>query len=307
MAKDLYAVLGVGKTAETEEIKKAYRKLATQLHPDKNPGKPDIEARFKEVNAAYQVLSDQKRRAIYDEFGEEGLREGFDVEQARAYKQYREQAGRGGGIPSDFFGNGGGGGVDFGDLFGDLFRGRRGGPGRGPRRGGDIESSVTIDFASAVRGSTVQLQRGGEAVTVRIPPGAEDGTRVRIAGQGAPGSGGAPNGDLLLVIHVTPHAHFWREGEDLHLELPVTPGEAYEGAKVRVPTIDGSVTAKLPPRSQSGNTIRLKGKGVVMKGKPPGDLYAHLAVQLPTSDEAKELIAALERHMHGDVREGISL
>jgi curved DNA-binding protein len=317
MATDLYGVLGVGKTADTEEIKKAYRKLASKLHPDKNPGKPEIEARFKDVNRAYGVLSDPKKRALYDEFGDDGLREGFDAEQARAYKRYREQVGGrgggGGGIPSDFFGNGGVNVGDFGDLFSDLFgRARAGGGGaaRAPRRGGDLESSITIDFASAVRGATLHLAaRGGaaEPITVRIPPGAEEGSRVRVAGHGAPGSVGGPAGDLLLEIHVTPHPHFWREENDLHVRLPVTPLEAFEGAKVRVPTVDGSVTAKLPPRSQSGTKIRLKGKGVAKKNAAPGDLYVHLQVMIPTSDEAEKAIRELEKHITTDPREGITL
>jgi curved DNA-binding protein len=311
MAKDLYGVLGVGKTADAEEIKKAYRKLAAKLHPDKNPGNTEIESRFKEVNQAYGVLSDPAKRALFDEFGEEGLREGFDVDNARAYKRHREQyAGRGGagGIPPDFFGGGGGADVDMGDMFSDLFGGRRGGQ-RAPRRGADLESNVTLDFGSAVRGATLELQprgAGGEPVKVRVPAGAEEGSRVRIAGQGAPGPGGGPPGDLLLNIHVTPHAHFWREGDDLHLNLPITPLEAYEGAKVRVPTMDGSVVAKLPPRAQSGQKIRLKGKGVARKGKPAGDQYVHLQTQLPTSDEAEAAVRELEKHMQGDVREGIA-
>ena len=313
MAKDLYDVLGVSKTADVEEIKKTYRKLAGKLHPDKNPGKPEVEARFKEVNHAYQVLSDAKKRALYDEFGEEGLREGFDPEQTRAYKRYRDQmGGMGGGrvrSVEDIFG-GGGGGADFGDMFSDLFGRVRGQNVRGPRRGADLESTVTVDFASAVRGATLQLQpRGGagEAVTVRIPPGAEEGSRVRIAGHGAPGVNGGPPGDLLLVIHVTPHPHFRREGDDLHLDLPVTAREAFHGEKVRVPTIEGAVTAKLPPRSQSGQTIRLKGKGVARKGRTPGDLYVHLLIQIPTDDSARDAIDELEKHMHGDVRAGIQL
>lgn len=303
----------MSKTADAEEIKKAYRKLAAQLHPDKNPGKPEIEAQFKEVNNAYTVLSDAKKRALYDEFGEEGLREGFDADQARMYQRYRQQGGRGG-IPPEYF-NGGMGGdgnfVDFGDVFSDLFGGggrRSAGP-RGARRGADLESSVTLDFASAVRGTMLELAPRGssaEPLKVRVPAGAEEGSRVRIPGQGAPGSAGGPAGDLMLTIHVTPHAHFWREGDDLHVELPITPLEAFEGAKVKVPTIDGSVTAKLPARAQSGQQIRLKGKGVARKGKPAGDQYVHLQVHLPTDDAAEAAVRELEKYIHGDVREGIS-
>jgi curved DNA-binding protein len=317
MAKDFYDVLGVSKTASVDEIKRAYRKLAAQLHPDRNPGKADVEARFKEVNRANQVLSDPKQRGLYDEFGEEGLREGFDPEQARAFKRYRAQAGGrggGGGIPADFFGGGAGGEfVDLNDLMGNVF-GRRGSPfggaRPGPRRGADLESSITIDFASAVRGATLRMQPRGpedEPITVRIPPGAEDGGRVRIAGQGAPGAMGGPPGDLILTIHVTPHPRFRREGDDLHLDLPVTPGEAFRGEKVKVPTAEGAVLVKLPARSQSGQSVRVKGKGVSRKGKAPGDLYVRLLVQLPTEDGAEAAIEQLDKMIQGDVREGLAL
>jgi curved DNA-binding protein len=198
-----------------------------------------------------------------------------------------------------------------GDLFGDLFsRGsrRRG----GPARGSDLESQVTIDFASAVRGTTIELHpRGpmGMPVTVRIPAGADEGSRVRIAGQGGPSPNGGPPGDLLLEIHVEPHAHFRREGDDLHLTLPITVAEAYQGAKVKVPTIDGAVSLKVPPHSQSGSVVRLRGKGVAKKGREPGDLYVHFAVQVPTKDDPKlaALVEQIAAFQEGDPREGIVL
>ena len=293
MAKDLYATLGVAKDADLDTIKKAFRKLAMKYHPDKSPGKAN-EARFKEVNQAHEVLSDKQKRALYDEFGEESLSQNFDPERARVIRQYgsrRPGRGAGGaGSPGpgfdvqEIFGSSG----DFGDLLGDLF-GRRGGGGvRGvPRqgRGQDIETSVTIDFASAVKGTTLQLQRGDETVTVRIPAGANEGSRVRIAQQGGPGVGGGPPGDLLLTIHVTPHPLFKREGDDLYLDVPVTIGEAYRGEKIKVPTPDGEVTLKVPPRTQSGQVTRLRGKGVARKGKGAGDLYVKFIVHVPTSDE----------------------
>ena len=292
MAKDFYGVLGVSKGADLEEIKKAYRRLATQLHPDRNPGDAKAEARFKEVNQAYQALSDEKRRALYDEFGEDGLREGFDAEQARAYKRYRDQFGGRGGGPSDFFGGGG----DFGSVFSDLFGGRV--PRGGPRRGGDVESTLTLDFASAIRGTSVRVKpRGGEGdeVIVRVPPGAEDGKRLRVPGQGAPGAQGGPPGDLVLHLKVTPHEHFWREGDDLHVRLPVTPLEAFEGARIRVPTVDGSVVMKLPAGAQSGQKIRLKGKGVAPKNQAPGDLYIHLQIHIPHTPAAEGALRELEK------------
>lgn len=291
MAKDLYAVLGVARDADEDTIKKAFRKLAMKYHPDKNPGKAN-EQRFKEVNQAHEVLSDAKKRALYDEFGEESLSQNFDAERARVIRQYGGmprggRAGRGGVDVQEIFGNAGAGGADIGDLFGDLFGGRGRGPraARGPMRGQDMESSVTIDFVSAVKGTQLQLQRGEENVTVRIPPGANEGSRMRIPGQGGPGMGGGPAGDLLLTIHVTPHPHFRREGDDLHLDVPITIGEAYRGEKIRVPTPDGEVTLKVPPRTQSGQVTRLRGKGVARKGKEAGDLYVKFVVHVPTIDD----------------------
>ncbi|MGH7272557.1 MAG: DnaJ C-terminal domain-containing protein [Polyangiaceae bacterium] len=314
MAEDFYAVLGVAKSAEADSIKKAYRKLAGQLHPDKNPGNTTAEARFKRVNQAYDALGDAKKRKLYDEFGEEGLREGFEPDRVRAYKswasrQQHGQPGPGGGFdPQDPFGGGGGG---FADLFGDLLGGRGRRP-RGPSKGPDLESEMTIDFASAVQGTTLELRPQGHAstpVTVRIPAGASEGSRVRIGGQGGPSSNGGPRGDLVLLVHVQPHPHFRREGDDLHLDLPVTIAEAYYGAKVRVPTVDGAVSLKVPPRAQSGQVVRLRGKGVAKKGRSPGDLYVHFLVQIPEDPEgvASPLIDQIAAIQTGDPRRDIAL
>jgi curved DNA-binding protein len=319
MADDLYGVLGVSKSAEADAIKKAYRKLAKDLHPDKHPGNKKAEERFKSVNHAYQVLSDAKKRQLYDEFGEEGLREGFDADKVRAYKQWASQERAGGGFRGggggggvrleDLFGNAqAGGGEGIGDMFGDLFgRSRR--P-RGPVRGPDLNSSVTVDFASAVHGTTIELRIQGEGspVTVRIPPGASEGSRVRIAGQGAPSPNGGPNGDLLLDIHVEPHRYFRREGDDLHLDLPITVAEAVRGAKVKVPTIDGSVTLKVPPGTQSGQVMRVRGKGVTRKGVT-GDLYVHFLVHVPTaaSPQLNELVDKIAAFQSEDPRSDIKL
>jgi curved DNA-binding protein len=319
MADDLYQVLGVAKTAQADAIKKAYRKLAGQLHPDKNPGNKKAEDRFKKVNHAYDVLGDAKKRKLYDEFGEEGLREGFDPAQTRAYREWASRQGRDGAVRTpggqsvdleDLFGGNAGGAGGFGDLFGDLMgRARRT---RGPTKGPDLESEITIDFAAALRGATLTLHPQGQsadAVTVRIPAGANDGSRVRIAGQGAPSPNGGPRGDLVLAVHVTPHKHFRREGDDLHLDLPVTVAEAYRGAKVRVPTVEGAVTLKVPERAQSGQVVRLRGKGVVRKGRPPGDLYVHFLIQIPSegSEEVGRLVERLAEFQPGDPRGDIQL
>jgi len=294
MAQDFYKELGVGRTASADEIKKVFRKLASELHPDKRPGDKKSEARFKAVNRAYQTLSDPEKRRIYDEFGEDGLREGFDVSAARAYKEAQRSGGFRGG-PGGFGDAFGGGGQNIGDLFGDLF----GGGGRGRRRGGavkgsDVAAEVTVDLASAIRGAELmlRLQDGGEQVTVRVPPGAGDGDRVRIAGHGAPGMLGGPPGDLIITIRVTPHPHFERVGLDLHLDLPITPGEAYRGAKVRVPTHDGFVTLTVPKHAQSGQVARLKGKGVKRAGKQ-GDFFVRFQIKLP-EDESSEIEDAID-------------
>jgi curved DNA-binding protein len=326
MADDLYSVLGVAKTAEADVIKKAYRKLAGKLHPDKNPGNKKAEDTFKKVNHAYDVLGDAKKRKLYDEFGEDGLREGFDPERVRNYRDWSSrqgpggQGGRGaqGGFPGgqtvdleDLFGQAGSGQAGgFGDLFGDIMsRSRRQ---RGPVKGSDLESEVTIDFASAMRGATLELHpqgTGGSPVTVRTPAGADEGSRVRIPGQGAPSPNGGAKGDLMLTIHVTPHKYFRREGDDLHLDLPLTVSEAYHGARIKVPTLDGSVTLKVPERTQSGGRLRLRGKGVSKKGRPAGDLYVHFLVQIPkdASPEVGKLVDELAKFQPDDPRVDIQL
>lgn len=316
MATDLYKDLGVAKSASPEEIKKVYKKLAGQLHPDRNPGDQKTEARFKAVNRAYQVLHDPEKRRLYDEFGEESLREGFNSAAARAYRNAAQAAGarraRGGGINLEDLagGPGGAGPGGFGDLLGELF----GGGGRGPRRGGapakgsDVASEVAIDFVSAIRGAELRLrlQDGGDEVTVRIPAGAGEGDKVRVPGHGAPSPSGGPAGDLVITVRVNPHPFFERDGLDLHLNLPITVGEAHRGGKVRVPTPDGPVTLSVPKHAQSGQEARLKAKGVKRAGKQ-GDLYVRFLVKLPAqdTDEVEQAIATLENAMTGDVRGGI--
>lgn len=315
MATDLYKDLGVSKSASADEIKKVYKKLAGQLHPDRNPGDQKVEARFKAVNRAYQVLKDPEKRRLYDEFGEESLREGFNAAAARAYRNAAQAAGarraRGGGINFEDLQGGGAGPGGFGDLLGELF----GSGGRGARRGGgaptkgaDVSSEVAIDFVSAIRGAELRLQLGDglEPVTVRVPPGAGDGDKVRVAGHGESGTLGGPAGDLVITVRVNPHPFFERDGLDLHLNLPITVAEAYRGAKVRVPTPDGPVTLSVPVHAQSGQEARLKGKGVKRAGKQ-GDLYVRFLVKLPvqTSEAIEQAVTTLESAMTGDVRGGI--
>jgi curved DNA-binding protein len=309
---DFYKELGVSRTASADEIKKAYRKLAGQLHPDKNPGDKKAEARFKTVNRAHQVLSDPEKRRLYDEFGEDALREGFDAQAARAYRSAtrggRFRTGAGGPRIEDLFGNAQASG-GFGDMLSDLFNGGGvRGARRGPAKGPDLQSEVTVDFASAIRGAELRLrvQDGGDEVKVRIPPGAGDGDRVRVPGHGAPGAMGGEPGDLVLTIRVAPHPHFERDGLDLYLDLPITPGEAYAGGKVRVPTVDGSVNLTIPKHAQSGQVARLKAKGVKRQNQQ-GDLYVRFQIRLPAAESSAiaKALETLDAAMPEDLREGI--
>jgi len=307
--KDLYEVLGVSKTATEDEIRAAYRKLARKHHPDVNPGNKSAEARFKEISAAYEVLVDAEKRKLYDEFGHEGLRGGFDPEQARAYKTWQSRRGATGSpFQEEVFDLG-----DLGDL-GDLF-GRAGGFRRRAARGEDVVALVELDLLQAIQGTEITVRipneaRGGEGepFTVRIPKGAEDGSRLVVKGRGAPGSNKAPPGDLIIETRVREHPYFRRAGLDLHLDLPVTLDEAYNGSEVEVPTPDGPVKLRVPPRSQQGQELRLRGKGVT-RGDRRGDLYVKLDVRLPENDD--EELAKAAKHARNayvkPVREGIRL
>ncbi len=274
MAETLYEVLGVPRDAKADAIRSAYRKLARKHHPDVNPGDQKAEERFKKIATAYEVLSDEKRRAAYDEFGEESLQGGIDADKAREYAKWqrgREQqrATHFGGGPTEF---------DFGELFG----GRR----RGPRRGQDLYATVEMELRDAISGTEVSLEIPEQGtVRVRIPPGADTGSTIRIPGKGAPGAGGGPPGDLVIETEVRPHPHLRRDGLDLHLALPVTLDEAYNGASIDVPTFDGTVVLKIPPRSQSRAKLRLRGKGIARKDAR-GDLIVELDVRMPDQADA---------------------
>lgn len=310
MATDLYKDLGVARGATQDEIKRAYRKLAAQFHPDRNPNNKSAEERFKAVNRAHQVLGDAQKRALYDEFGEVALREGFDAEAARAYTRARSpfgpRGGAGGFSFEDILGNG-----NIGDIFGEMFRGGAGRATRRSTKGMDLTSEVSIDLLSAIKGTQVLVSvHGTDGIQVRIPPGAGDGDKVRVAGHGMPGQMGGPHGDLLITVRVQPHPYFEREGLDLKLDLPLTPGEAFDGAKVSVPTPDGEVQLKVPKNTQSGQITRLRGKGVQRKDKV-GDLYVRFLVKLPSvpSKAVAKAIAELDEALMREppVRAGIKL
>ncbi len=299
--KDLYSVLEVPRGADADAIKKAYRALAMKFHPDRNPGNKAAEERFKAINQANDVLSDPKKRALYDEFGEMGLRDGFNADQYRQYQRYTGGA-RG---AEDVFG---GGNVDVSDLFEQLFSGgagagarRRGA--RAPVRGADLEGEITIDLPDAVRGVELPITVNGNSLKVRVPPGVHDGARLRIPGKGQAPPGGHP-GDLMLTVHVRPHASYWIEEENLHVRVPVTLPEAWRGAKVKVPTPSGELTVRVPPKTSSGAKLRLRGKGITHgRSAEASDLIVHIEIALPQDlPEVEEIIQHLERVDESDPR-----
>jgi curved DNA-binding protein len=325
--RDLYAELGVKKGASKDEIKKAYRKLARELHPDRNPNNPKAEDRFKRVAYANDVLSDDRKRSLYDEFGEVGLREGFDADSARAMRGVRGGGRPGGGVGfEEIFGAPAGGrrrsgfGGTLEDLFGgnidELFGGRGGFGGRttgGAPQGKlpDQESEIGISFADAMSGVEKELtiQEGGDVrrIRVRIPAGVSDGGKVRLRGQGAQRAG-LEAGDLVLTVRVAEDDVYRREGDDLHLELPLTLSEAWKGATIKVPTPVGEVALKVPARSQGGAKLRLRGKGVPKRDGSHGDFFVHLQLRLPDGhDHAKilEAIESLDAQYSSDVRAGL--
>jgi DnaJ-class molecular chaperone len=279
MAESLYDILGVAKDATENAIRKAYRKLARLHHPDVNPGSKSAEDAFKKVSSAYEVLSDPKRRAAYDEFGDESLQGGFDAVKAREYarwQQARQQR------TQDF--DEGPAAFDFAEFFGRA---------RGPARGGELHAALQMDLQQAISGTEIALDVPVHGtVRVRIPPGADTGSVIRIPGKGAPGARGGSPGDLVIEIEVKAHPRLRREGLDLHMDLPVTLDEAYNGASIEVPTFEGALLLKVPPRSQNSAKLRLRGKGIGRKDSR-GDLIIVLDVRVP--DKQDDALAAALR------------
>jgi curved DNA-binding protein len=319
--RDLYDILGVARTATPDDIKKAYRQLAKKYHPDVNPGDKAAEEKFKEVTAAADVLNDPKRRALYDEFGADSLRSGFDAAKADAYRQWKRQgAPQGRGMPD--FGNfrevnvGDFGTFDFGSLFEDLFGRQDGaGAGRGQRRGAaapqgsDVEAELEVVLRDAVLGAEREIRLDGRTLRVKIPKGVVDGSTIRLAGQGAPSPRGGPAGDLYLKVKLAQHPWVKREGKDLYLELPVTVPEALLGGEVTLPTFEGPVRLSIPVHTQSGKKLRLRGKGMPdLRGGERGDLYAVVSIVLPERTAGLEKVAkTMAEHYKGDPRAAISL
>jgi len=282
-----YAALGVAREADDDAIRKAYRQLARELHPDRNPDNPAAEERFKTVSEAYSVLSDSEKRRAYDDFGEVSFQAGFDATEAR-----RARDAFGGGFSTHAQSGGAGfgpGGLD--DLFSNLFGGAGPDPRSIRRRGANVEAFLTLDFLEAARGGEKRLQisrptaTGGhqsESVTVRIPPGVADGGRIRLRGKGGEGPGGGPAGDLIATIRTQPHPLFRRDNRDISLEVPLTIAEAALGTQVEVPTLDGRATVTIPPGTDSGSKLRLRGKGVPdPSGGAAGDFFVVVKICVP--------------------------
>ncbi|NMM22110.1 MAG: DnaJ domain-containing protein [Phycicoccus sp.] len=309
--KDFYAILGVPADADEAAVKKAYRKLARKLHPDQKPGDKAAEKRFKEIGEAYAVLSSPEERKQYDAIrsmshggarftsgGPGGSGAGFeDVFSNLFGGGGGGGGGRGGNVR---FNTGGGGGQPniedlLGGMFGQQGGGRFGSP-AGPRRGADVEAQTTLSFRDAVEGATVTLSSAnGSRVTARIPVGVKDGQKIRLRGKGNPGDQGAPAGDLMLTVHVQPHAVFGRDGENLSVDLPVTFAEAALGATVSVPTLSGEpVKVRIAPGTPNGRVLRVKGRGIAAKSHT-GDLLAKVSVAVPhrLSDKAREAVEVL--------------
>ncbi|MFQ5955475.1 MAG: DnaJ C-terminal domain-containing protein [Kiloniellales bacterium] len=305
--KDPYTVLGVPRNASQGEIKKAYRKLAKELHPDLHRGDKSVAERFKKVSAAYELLSDKEQRARYDR----GEIDASGAERAGAnFRRSYASAGPG----ADIFADLGFGGFNPEDLFTNLFGGLRGrAHGRGPARarGADRQYTLKVNFLDAATGCRKRLTLPrGKILDVTIPAGIDDGQTIRLKNQGAQGQGGGPQGDALIEVQVEPHPFFTRNGRDIHVEAPVTLPEAVLGGEITVPTIDGAVSLKVPRGSNSGTTLRLKGKGILdrQSGKR-GDQYVELKVMLPDrpDPELERRIAEWAKDHDYDVRKKLRM
>ncbi len=329
MAKrDYYEVLGVPKGASEAEVKKAYRRLARKLHPDVNPGDKAAQKRFQEVQEAYEVLKDDDKRRAYDRFGHAGPGAGFDPRSSGAGGFPGAAGPAGGPFEGIHFETG-----DFGDLFGNLFGGGR--RASGPQPGEDIRGEIEVPFRDAVLGGTASLAlrrekpcptcggtgrtgktacstcRGegvvaeSERVRIKIPEGTEDGGTIRVPGKGGQGARGGPVGDLYVGVRVTSHPYFERQGNDIHGVVPITVKEAYAGAEIEVPTIHGTVTAKIPPGTQGRQRFRLRGKGVKdPRSGGAGDHIYSVRIMIPKTQSPAGMDAAtlLDSLYEGDVR-----
>jgi curved DNA-binding protein len=329
--RDFYTILGVPRTATEAEIRKAYKNLARKYHPDRNQGDKKAEEKFKDISHASDVLLNKKKRQLYDEFGEIGLKEGFNPDTYRQYRSAASGAASGsagfrdlsdleellGGLRGAAGGRGAGGFGGFQDFMGgeavqELFRrGRAQSPSsssRPPPQRSELVSEITLEFVEALRGGEreILLSIPGETdprmLKVRFPAGIKDGGQIRLRGQGING------GDVVLKVHVTEHAYFKVEGDDLLLQLPVTIGEAYRGGKIPVPTPAGEVSLTLPKGAKSGAKLRLRGKGIP-RGDTAGDLIVTILIRLPEAqnEELDRVTAEIDKFYKENPRAGIKL
>lgn len=328
--QDYYQVLGVGRNASEADIKKAYRHLARKLHPDVNPGDKQAEERFKNIQSAYQVLKDPEKRKLYDRFG--FYREGMKDQAGQAFSGGGFRPGQQGdfeGFDFSQFGSAQGSQGrqgNFRDIFSDLFsslrgeRGSQGGFGTRKSKGADLESRIRIPFMEAANGVQRQIsvsrQVNGQGTAqrterfkVNIPAGVSDGSRIRVAGKGHPGQGGAQAGDLFLRIEVEPHPYFGRQGDNVTLQVPLTFAEAARGTKIEVPTIDGRAKLKIPPATQGGQKLRLRGRGFPSKGKggQRGDQIVEIRIVVPRlrDERSKEILEEFEKLNPQNPRQGL--
>lgn len=302
-APDYYQILGVSKSASADEVRKAYRKLARENHPDVKKNDPAAAERFKMIQEAYAVLGEDEKRQQYDRFGtvfgKGGPSPGGGPFPGGGYTWSSEASG----TPIDLEGLfGGAGGFNFEELLGGgRPAGGRRATGRRPRRGNDVQATVRVPFDTAARGGTVDLslEHGNqrETLTVKIPAGINEGSVIRLAGQGEPSPTGGNAGDILLTVTVEPHRYFRREGNDLHIEVPITPAEAALGAKVDVPTLaEGAVVVSIPPGTSSGMKLRLRGKGIPdPQTRQTGDQFVLVKIVVPK--DPPEAVKALYRQL----------
>jgi DnaJ-class molecular chaperone len=327
--RDFYDVLGVSKSATADQIKSAYRKLARKFHPDVNKNDRSAEAKFKEVQEAYDILSDAKKRPAYDQFGHAGVSSAAAAEAAAAAAANSSRGGSAfrysrktpGGATVDF------GDVDINDLFESMGVRRRKGRRTGtaspfaaetsdiPEAAGtDIVHHVTLSFEHAARGTTLDLRFDAanrafsETISVKIPPGVDEGSKVRVRGKGQPSMMGSSRGDLVIITHVAAHPYFTRAGQDVLLELPLSASEAAAGTTVSVPTLDGPVALRIPAGINSGKKLRIKGRGIPGRDGVKGDQLCRILVVLPDalSDAEKAALVQIDQAHHFDARGSVA-
>lgn len=314
MEEDYYKLLGVKRSATKEELEAAFKKQARKFHPDVNPD-PNAQKQFQKIQQAFEVLSDDNKRALYDQYGPdfESMGGGFPG------GGFPGGGFPGGGFPGGF-GQGGGAHINLADILGGNLGDILGQTSprqqtRRPQRGGDLQHTATISFKKSIEGGAIELRvqrRTGkhDTISLKIPPGVEDGAKMRLKGQGDPSLHGGKPGDIVVTIQVKPHAHFRRNGKNLEVTVPVTLSEAVLGGKIDVPTPVGVVSLKVPPGSSSGARLRVKGQGVKRKNESPGDLFVVLQIELPAdlnlSEEEKTLLENIASRYTENVRNDLS-